>query len=115
MSHDTQGLRIATLVIGLFVGIVSFFQACAVSGFATVADQEKMQAEAGWGMIMAFLSILGAAFAVGQPKTASWLAGAGAAIGIIGGITADAFTDLLIWGIVLVIPTIIGIRAGKSG
>ncbi len=113
VTRDAQGPRIAALVIGLFVGIISFFQACAVGGFATLADQEKMQAEAGWGMIMAFLSILGAAFSVGQPRAATWFFGAGAVTGILAGFTADAFTDLVIWGAILAIPAILSFRAAK--
>jgi|TARA_Y100000031_G_C7957350_1_gene264339 hypothetical protein len=68
-------MGLASLVIGLFVGIAVFVQSCSKGLLGNVAKQEAMQTEAGAGLLLAFLAILGAAFAIGKPKVATWLFG----------------------------------------
>lgn len=63
---------------------------------------------------MALLAILGAAFAIGKPKASTWLFGSGAAIGLVAGATAEIFTDLLIWGVILIGPSVAAFLGRKE-
>jgi len=69
--RDDTVVRIAALIIGVFAGILSLAQSCSLGFLGSLATSEEMSREAGWGLLMAFVAIFGAAFANGKPKVAT--------------------------------------------
>ena len=115
-------MRVASLVIGLFIGIIVFGQSCTVSVLFETAEQlggvtEETEAglgEAGAGLLVAFLAVFGAAFAMGNPRLSAWLFALGAVLGVLVGATAEVFGDLVVWGVLLLVPTLTSYLAQRQ-
>lgn len=97
----STGYGIAALVVGLFASIISFLQSFLIGGAGILASSERMTSEAGLGILMSISALIGAGLAVGKPAVGVWFLGIAAGIGIVGGIGAGMFKDLLVWGIIL--------------
>lgn len=100
-------MRIAVMVIALCLVLIIGAQSCAVGvGSSMLGDKATSDAGA-FGVLLAFLFVLGAAFVLRAP-------GVSAAIFIGGGVlalgagSAGAFKDLLVWG---VLSIVLGIMA----
>ena len=103
-------MRIATLILSLFLAVGVFFQSCVilvgseiVSGLDQQSSGEKaedtaeLSADAGIGIFVAVLALVGAAFCLGMPRVSLTAYGLGAFFAISTGHTST-FSDLAIWG-----------------
>jgi hypothetical protein len=98
-------VRVAALIIGLFVAIILLVQSCAVFGLSGLAarlgstEASALGESGAVGVFVAILSIVGAAFALHEPGVATALFGVAAAFAYIG--QSGGFADLGFWAWVL--------------
>lgn len=91
-------MRLAVLIIGLVLMVVVAAQSCAALIAGGLADRRDVSEGGGFGVLVAFLFLLGAAFAWGVP-TVSMICFALAMIyGLVGGVSTP-FKDLTVWGV----------------
>ena len=92
-------MRIAVLIIGLcLTGIVGLQSCTVLLGNHLARDQAAAQGGA-VGMFVAFLFVLGSAFALGLPRLSAALFALAGLFGVTAGNTTG-FHDLRIWGFV---------------
>lgn len=104
-------MRIAVLILALVLMIVLAFQSIA---FIIAVDFAGQADNAGsFGLLIAFLWLLGAAFVLAKPGIAEWCFLASAAIAfVVLKTTPTAFTDLNLWGSASVLLSF-GCQLGK--
>lgn len=95
-------MRIATLIVGLLVGLMLVLQSMALGVFS--AEGSTNSEAAGAGLIMALLWLLASALVIGFPRASMVLYGLSALIGLFTP-TGD-FADLRFHGFVAVVLTI---------
>lgn len=105
-------MRIAILIIGLILMLAVGLQSCAVSVGGSLSDDQPSVEGGALGLLMAFLFLVGGAFALGVPVVSLVTFLLAALIGLLAG-SATPFSDLTIWGIVsfaLAVLSFFGIR-----
>lgn len=95
-------MRIATLIIGLIVGAMLFFQSFTLGVFSSEGSTNSEAASAGF--IMALLWLLASALVIAFPRVSMVLYGISALIGIF--TPTGAFEDLRFHGGVAVVLTV---------
>ena len=90
-------MRVAVLVISLAVFVILLLQSCAVGVGGSLQASEGLKQGAAIGVLLAFIYILGAAFALGAPIVSTVAFALGALVAIPAG-TQTGFTDLQVWG-----------------
>ncbi|WP_127144470.1 hypothetical protein [Pelagibacterium montanilacus] len=90
-------MRIAVLVISLCLTMIVGLQSCAVMVGGNITSDTDTAAGGAAGIILAFLFVLGAAFAMGLPRVAMVMFGLAALIGLLTAATT-VFSDMWIWG-----------------
>ncbi len=99
-------MRIATLIISLVLTVVLSIQSLAVMAAGSISSSlseteadkkagDDLSGGGAFGLFMALLWLIGAAFVIAKPKVSMWLFGISAVFGVIGG--ASGFSDLFIW------------------
>jgi hypothetical protein len=100
-------VRIATMIISLILMLVVGAQACAVS-LGDAALQRKAAEQGGpIGLFMAFLFLIGGAFALAFPFVSLLAFFFAGIIGLAGG-ASTSFGDLTVWGVlslILAVPS----------
>jgi len=103
-------VRIAALVLGLFLAIIIFFQSILASfagslegAFGEPEQAEELSAAAGGGIIVALLIVMASSLALKFPRASTVLFCLGAIIAIPTGATSE-YKDLAFWGVLLFIP-----------
>ena len=108
-------MRIAALVLGLFLTIGVLVQSCVVlvgsevvseldeqlGTGETAAELEEASGAAAVGILVAVMALVGAAFALGLPRVSAIAYGLGAILGIETGHSSE-FTDLAVWGYLMI-------------
>lgn len=89
-------MRIAVLIIALCLTMIVGLQSCAVMVGGNMTANDDLAGGGALGILLAFLFVLGAAFAMGLPRVSMVLFGIAALIGLIAASTG--FTDMAIWG-----------------
>lgn len=89
-------MRIAVLIIALFLAVIVGFQSCALGAVGGLSEDESITTEAGSGIIVLFLFIFGAAFVMTYPKVSMVIFVIAGVIGLIS--SPETFKDLQIWG-----------------
>lgn len=89
-------MRIASLIIGLVLLIVVGLQSCTVMVGGGLANRKELAGSGTVGVLVAFLFLLGAAFALKMPRTAAVMFALAGLFGWIGGVAG--FGDLKVWG-----------------
>ena len=92
-------MRIATAIIALALMLVIGFQSCAASFGANLSHDQSASSAAGAGFVVAFLFLLGGAFAYGVPIVSVVAFVLAVPIALVAGFTSD-FRDLQVWGFV---------------
>jgi hypothetical protein len=104
-------MRIAVMIIALAVSIFIVLQSCAIGVGGTLLNSQSLKEGAAIGLLLAFLYVLGAAFAIGVPLISTAMFAVGALIAIpIGWRTGS---DLQVWGwlsAILAVLSIFGFR-----
>ena len=93
-------MRIATLIVSLFVTAIVTFQACTLA--VLTDDDSQDAAAAGGGLIVAFLMLLGAAFVMAFPLVSLVFFALAAVIAIPTGVVSD-YDDLIVWGVLCLV------------
>ena len=105
-------MRIATLIISLFLMLILGIQSLAVSAggsivsslSTTASDQkvgEDLAAGGAIGILAALMWLVAAALVMSKPKASAWIFGIAGGFCLLGGSTG--FGDLYIWGVVSLI------------
>src|ERR671933_105200 len=105
-------MRIATLIISLFLMLIIAFQSCAATVGADMGTNPDLAGAGKVGFLVAFLFLLEAAFAFGVPLLAVIAFVLAGLLALAAGFTSG-FTDLQIWGFaafVLAIMSYLGRR-----
>ena len=109
-------MRTATLIISLFAMCLILFQSCAAGVGGEMTGDAGTSEQAGVGIVVAFLYLIGGAFAIGVPMVSlvSFLLAAAFGIGFA---AAGDFADLGAWGgvaIILAIFSFFGVREKRN-
>ncbi len=95
-------MRIAVLIISLFFVLVVGIQSCTVALGGNLFDQQNLAAAGAIGIIVAFLFILGASFALGLPKISMIMFSIAGILGFIAA-AGSQFKDMYIWAIISIV------------
>ena len=109
-------MRIAVIIIALCVFVILLLQSCAVGVGGSLGKSETLSQGAAIGVMLAFMYVLGAAFASGVPLVSTVVFAFGALVAIPAGAQAGGFSDLTIWGwlsAILAVLSIFGWREKK--
>lgn len=95
-------MRIAVLVIGLFLGVIVFLQACTATALSGVAESEDSTAA---GVFVPLFFVVGSAFALRHPKVSVWafIIAAGWAFLVA---ASSIYQDMWVWGFLSIILAI---------
>lgn len=94
-------MRIAVLVLALCLTMIVGLQSCAVMVGGSMAANDNLAGGGAIGLLLAFLFVLGAAFAMGLPRVSMVLFAVAALFGYIA--AGTGFGDMAIWGTVALI------------
>lgn len=92
-------MRIAVLIIALCLTMIIGIQSLLVTIGAGLADNKETGGAGAIGVFMAFLFVLGAAFALKLPKVSMVIFAIAGALGLMAA-AGSQFEDLQIWGFV---------------
>lgn len=87
------------MIISLCLTLIVGLQSCALYAGGSMIGNQDTAAGGAAGVVVAFLFILGAAFAMGVPRASMFIFGLAACIGVGVGQSTE-FSDLVIWGFV---------------
>ncbi|MDA3129615.1 hypothetical protein ACFPTR_09650 [Aliibacillus thermotolerans] len=87
-------IGIIAIIISFIVGIQSF----TVSVLSEVVGEEATAGAGAIGVLVAFLYLVGGAFAFKLTNVAKWILGIGGLLGLLAGATSD-YSDVTVWGI----------------
>jgi len=92
-------MRVAVMIVGLVLMIALFVQSCGVGIAGSLSNDESTTGGGAVGIVVAFLFLLGSAFAIGVPTLAMilFLLAGLLAMGVA---SSSGFSDLQIWGII---------------
>lgn len=97
-------MKIAVLIISLCLSLLIGLQSCAVTVGGSLSSDEVTTQGGAVGIFVAFLYIIGAAFALKLPKVSMIVFSVAAFFGLVAAVSAD-FDDMQIWGIVSLVLT----------
>lgn len=109
-------MRIATLIIGLVLGAIMFFQAVLVAALGDAANTEDDGAAGGIGLLMCLMWLVACGLVIPAPRVAMILFAVAGLFGILGGTGTD-YSDLVVWGVisfVLAVFSYLGYRGKRS-
>jgi hypothetical protein len=96
-------MRIAALIIGLVLSVVTGIQSLALFAASSISDSLEDKTDpssttsaGALGALAAFLMFIAAAFAMAKPKVATWIFGAATAFWVFAAL-AGGFSDAWIW------------------
>lgn len=92
-------MRIAMMIIALSLTAIVGLQSCAVMVTGSLAQRSEASGGGALGIIVAFLFVLGAGFAMGLPRV-SMVVFVVAAVAALLAAVGRGFTDMFFWGIV---------------
>ena len=95
-------MRIAVLVIAICLVMIIGVQSCSVMVGGYFSHDQATSGGGEIGILIAFLFLLGAAFAMGVPRVSVVVFVLGGVLGISTGSTTQ-FHDLTIWGVISLI------------
>jgi hypothetical protein len=101
-------MRIAVMIIALVVFIFITLQSCAIGVGGSLQNSESLKEGASIGVLLAFLYVLGAAFAIGVPLISTVAFAVGALVAIPAG-AKTGYSDLQVWGVLSAILAILSI------
>ena len=109
-------MRIAALILGLFVSLLLFCQSCGLGllggidrslsenfGTEITVGTEESQGQAGIGMLAALIGLVGSGLAISKSRTSAVILGISAVMAILGGTSGGLFADLTVWGVIYAI------------
>ena len=106
-------MRIAIAIIALALMLVIGFQSCAASFGANLSHDQSTSSAAGAGFVVAFLFLLGGAFAYGVPIVSVVAFLLAVPIALVAGFTSD-FRDLQVWGFVSIALAVMSFFAFRA-
>ncbi|SFM56349.1 hypothetical protein SAMN03159341_1534 [Paenibacillus sp. 1_12] len=104
-------MRIATGIISLFLMFIVGLQSCAVSIGGALSGDTDTSSVGSIGIFVAFLYLLGGAFAFKLPRISVWIFIIAGILGFIA--PSNAFKDMPIWGGVSIALAIMSYFGGK--
>ena len=109
-------MRLATPIISLVLMLGVGFQSCAVGVGAALGDDEQLGGGAAVGIFVAFLFLIGGAFAVAFPVVSLASFSLAGTVALAAGVTTE-FSDMTIWAFVsfvLAAMSFFGIREKRK-
>ncbi|MGH3090297.1 MAG: hypothetical protein ACRDSJ_23685 [Rubrobacteraceae bacterium] len=108
-------MRIATTIISLFLMLIVGLQSCVVAFGGTLSGDESLSGGGAIGMFVAFLFLLGGAFAISFPVVSLSAFVLSAVLSLAVGVGSE-FADMAIWAFVafiLAVMSFFGMREKK--
>jgi hypothetical protein len=93
-----ESMRVATLIIGLLLGLLLFLQTMLLYGLSNAGNDEKNAGAAAIGVFVALIWLVASAFVMAFPLFSAIAFAAAALFAFLGGGSSD-FKDLIIWGV----------------
>ncbi|MFC3714329.1 hypothetical protein ACFOMD_17300 [Sphingoaurantiacus capsulatus] len=107
-------MRIAILIIGLSLFFIVGLQSCVVSAGGALGEDTGLSAAGSAGVLMALLSMIGAAFVMQKPKVSGVCFGLAAFTAALGA-AQGSFNDLYLWGVGAGVLSVISFFAARDG
>ncbi len=95
-------MRLATMIIALFLVLIVGFQSCAAAVGGGLMEEEATTRAGAVGLFVAFLFLIGGAFAIGAPLVSVVCFVLASTFGFAAGFGSD-FRDLRVWAFVALI------------
>jgi hypothetical protein len=108
-------MRIAVLIISLFLMLILGLQSCAIFALSSIGNKTDTLGGGALGVFVAFLFLLGAAFVLKFPFISVITFGFGGLVGLAAGATTP-FTDMSMWGVASLILaglSLVGFLGGR--
>jgi hypothetical protein len=106
-------LKVASGILSLVLSLVIFLQSCTVSMGGAILAEEGTQQGGAVGLLVAFLFLVGGAFAFGVPKVSLVVMALAGLLGMAAGATTP-YKDLTIWGGVALALAVLNLFAGRK-
>lgn len=110
-------MRIAVLIISLFLTVIIGLQSCAVTVGGSLAKDQATSAGGAGGVVVAFLFVLGAAFSMGLPRVSQIVFLLASAVAFIAASGESKYQDMNVWGavaLILAVMSYLGVRELKN-
>jgi hypothetical protein len=95
-------MKIATGIIGIFLGLLVLMQSCAVTAGSGLLDDKATGGAGAIGILVGLLFFIAGAFAFALPMVAAIMFALGAALAFIAS-TSGEFADIKIWGVIALV------------
>ncbi|MDD3783244.1 MAG: hypothetical protein ACOX46_11965 [Limnochordia bacterium] len=106
-------MKVASGILSLVLSLVIFLQSCTVSMGGAILAEEGTQQGGAVGLLVAFLFLVGGAFAFGVPKVSLVVMALAGLLGMAAGATTP-YKDLTIWGGVALALAVLNLFAGRK-
>lgn len=105
-------MKIAIGLIAILLALVIMLQSLTISVSGDLTADEAAAEAGAVGVLVGLFYFLGGAFAFGLPKVSMNIFGVAAVMGVATGSTTE-FTDLLLWGVVAAILSVMSFYANR--
>lgn len=108
-------MRIAVLIIALFLTVVVSLQSCAVFVGSGIAKNEALSQGGAVGLLVSLLFVIGAAFALGVPRVSQIVFTIAAAFAFLA--ASKEYPDMNVWGVaalILAVMSYFGVREARK-
>jgi membrane protein implicated in regulation of membrane protease activity len=92
-------MRIAVMIIALCLTAIVGLQSCTVMVGGGLTHDQGLSGGGAAGLLVAFLFVLGAAFALGLPKVSQVIFAIATGVGFLAG-AQSGYHDMTVWGVV---------------
>jgi hypothetical protein len=113
-SRGGMGLRIATAIIALILMIPVGLQSCTAAVGGSMSENQGLSGAGAVGILVAFLFLIGGAFAIGIPMVSVVVFAIAGFFALIAGFSSE-FKDLGIWGFVALILAVLSYFGHRLG
>ncbi|MFK0331029.1 hypothetical protein ACIQUB_07885 [Rhizobium sp. NPDC090275] len=107
-------MKIATGIIGIFLGLIVLLQSCAVTAGSGLIKDQATGGSAAVGMLVGLLFFVGGAFAFGLPLVSAIVFVVAGLLAFLAS-TQGSFADIVIWGYVALAFAVMAFFTWRAG
>ncbi len=107
-------MKIATGIIGIFLGLLVLMQSCAVTAGSGLLQDKATGGAGAIGMLVGLLFFIAGAFAFALPLVAAIMFGLGAVFAFLAA-TSGNFGDIGVWGAIALVLAAMAFFTWRSG
>ncbi len=107
-------MKIATGIIGIFLGLIVLLQSCAVTAGSGLLKDQATGGSAAVGMLVGLLFFIAGAFAFGLPLVSAIIFVAASLLAFLAS-TQGSFADIVIWAYIALALAVMAFFTWRSG